>query len=328
MPKGQPTERILYVDDSHLDRGLVRDALSADPNLRLTETTSRDEFEDKLNSTSFDIVLSDFNILGYDGLQVIASVQKSKPKVPVVIVTGTGSEEIAVEAMKLGAADYVIKSPSHIVRLPLTIRTVLEQTRLKSEEERLRTELELFFNMSHDLLLVLNSTGQIQRSNPTANAALELSPEELSGISFFDIIREEDVDPVKSTLGEIRASLQSARFLTCCQRANQSERWVEWSVFRSNGPNRLFAIGRDITERRAAEAEDRERAVARAKMSMLSPREQEVLKLVVAGKANKQSAYELDLSEKTIERHRSNGMRKLGLSSVPDLVRMAILAES
>jgi len=321
------TERILYIDDSHFDRDLVRDAVSADPGLVLTETSNRQEFEGKLAAEPFDLVLSDFNILGFDGLMVIAAVEESQPHVPVVIVTGTGSEEIAVDAMKRGAADYVIKSPRHIVRLPLTIRTVLEKTRLQRDQERLRAELDLFFGLSHDMLLVLNGDGRIQRTNPAFNKTWEFMPDRLREMTIYDLMSQDDRLHAENQIGQIRETLPSAQFSVRCRRPDASELWVEWNVFRSNRPDRLFAIGRDITQRRAAEAEERERAVAKAKISMLSPREQQVLRLVVAGSTNKRIAFELDLSEKTVERHRSSGMRKLKVHSVPDLVRIALLAK-
>eukprot|EP00913_Durusdinium_trenchii_P008856 g8322.t1 len=321
------SERILYVDDSRFDRDLVQAALSTDPDLQLTVTESRSEFESRITSEPFELVLSDFNILGFDGLQVIETVQSSQPNVPVVIVTGTGSEEVAVEAMKLGAADYVIKSPSHIVRLPLTIRTVLERTRLVHEEERLRTELNRFFDLSNDMLLVIDRDGRIQRANPALAALLGYPLEQMYAMTIFDLIRPDHQSIVSDHIQRIRKTLDSARFAVHCLAADNAERWIEWNVFRSNGPDRLFAIGRDMTEQRAAESEERERAVAKAKVSMLTPREQQVLSLVVAGKANKLIAYELDLAEKTIEHHRSSGMRKLQLNSVPDLVRMAMLAD-
>lgn len=327
MRIGEQSERILYVDDSRLDRDLVRDSLCSDDRLLLTETKSREEFEAKITSEQFDLVLSDFNILGFDGLQVIESVQKSQPTVPVVIVTGTGSEEVAVEAMKLGAADYVIKSPNHIVRLPLTIRTVLERTRLAHEEARLRNELDRFFELSHDMLLVLDNLGQIRRTNPAFRELLGFSMEEDSDVTIYDIVRADERMNAHNHVRQIQKSLDSARFSVHCLSTDQNELWVEWNVFRSNGPDRLFAVGRDMTEQRASEAEQKERAVAKAKVSMLSPREQQVLKLVVLGKANKLIAHELGLAEKTIEHHRASGMRKLQLSSVPDLVRLALNAE-
>ena len=138
---------ILYVDDYPLDRQLVRDALEKEHGgFRVTEAASRAEFEDALAKGSFDLVLSDFNILGFEGLQVLEAVHAKDKQIPVVIVTGTGSEEVAVEAMKRGAADYVIKTPKHIQRLPITIYAVLEKKYLEEErkqaEERFRAIYE------------------------------------------------------------------------------------------------------------------------------------------------------------------------------------------
>ncbi len=128
--------RILYVDDYPLDRALVRDALLSDIGaFKLVEAASRHEFDALLMAEKYDLVLSDFNILGFTGLQVLDAVQERLPGTPVIIVTGTGSEEVAVAAIKRGAADYVIKSPSHIRRLPHIIQTALDAQRLRSEKQ-------------------------------------------------------------------------------------------------------------------------------------------------------------------------------------------------
>ncbi|MCL4858927.1 MAG: PAS domain S-box protein [Caldilineaceae bacterium] len=133
----KPVTRILYVDDSPLDRELVRDALENEHGgFEVVEAASQAEFEARLAEGGYDLVVSDFNILGFEGLQVMETVHEQLPGVPVVIVTGTGSEEIAVEAMKRGVADYVIKSPDHIRRLPRTLHTVLENMRLHAERQR------------------------------------------------------------------------------------------------------------------------------------------------------------------------------------------------
>jgi signal transduction histidine kinase len=120
--------RVLYVDDNIYDRELVRDALEREHSgYLLFEATTRAEFEARLQGESWDLVLSDFNILGFDGLQIIESVLTTCPNVPVIIVTGTGSEEIAAESIRRGASDYVIKSPQHLRHLPITIQHVLER---------------------------------------------------------------------------------------------------------------------------------------------------------------------------------------------------------
>jgi diguanylate cyclase (GGDEF)-like protein/PAS domain S-box-containing protein len=144
--------RVLYVDDNPHDRALVRDALEQDHGgFELTEASARAEFERQLAAGGWDLVLSDFNILGYTGLQVIDAVRAVEPGLPVLIVTGTGSEETGVEAMKLGAADYVIKTPRHIQRLPQTIAVVLEKRRLRAEHERVDAQLKESEALFHTL---------------------------------------------------------------------------------------------------------------------------------------------------------------------------------
>ena len=133
---------ILYVDDYPLDRELVRNALLKEHGgFRVTEATTRSDFEARLAEGGYDLVLSDFNILGFEGLQVLDAVRAKSPRVPVIIVTGTGSEEVAAEAMKRGAADYVIKTARHMQRLPMTIHAALEKNRLAEERERAKAEL-------------------------------------------------------------------------------------------------------------------------------------------------------------------------------------------
>ena len=162
--------RILYVDDYHFDRELVRAALKeADFAVEITEAATQAEFEAKLAQGEYDLVLSDFNILGYNGLQVLDAVLTNNRNLPVIIVTGTGSEEIAVETLKRGAADYVIKSPTHIQRLPNTIKTVLEREKLRHHNQQAeialrenKEQLQQIINSIRDHIYVteLTSTGE------------------------------------------------------------------------------------------------------------------------------------------------------------------------
>jgi PAS domain S-box-containing protein len=168
--------RILHVDDNTHDRKLVKDAfLHTRDEFEILEADDRNTFEKLLSEADFELVLSDFNILGFDGFQVLQHVREVKPDIPIIIVTGTGSEEIAVQAMKLGAYDYVIKSASHIRNLVPTVRNVLERKRIEAEhkltlialresEERFR----LFFENSMDAVLMTIPDGTILKANPAA----------------------------------------------------------------------------------------------------------------------------------------------------------------
>jgi len=128
--------RILYIDDYELDRELVKDALEKEHGgFEVMEASDRQSFERMLKTHIFDLVLTDFNIAGFEGLQVLEAVQAHDPRLPVIIVTGTGSEEIAVMALKQGVSDYVIKRPAHIRKLPQTIFAAIEKQALKDQRD-------------------------------------------------------------------------------------------------------------------------------------------------------------------------------------------------
>ena len=170
--------RILYVDDNRLDRELVRDALEQQGDFVLSEAAEREEFERLLAVGGFDLVLSDFNILGYDGLSVIDAVQEQHGDVPVVIVTGTGSEEVAVEAMKRGAADYLLKTAPHLRRLPRTIEMVIERTRLE-RESREHSIRQQAVRLVRDEVWRMESEGDISKLLDAVRRGLETA-----GVSF------------------------------------------------------------------------------------------------------------------------------------------------
>ncbi len=135
--------RILYIDDNELDRELVKDVLEKEyGGFEVAEASGKQEFDALLKMCEFDIVLSDFNIAGFEGLQVLEAVRAYDPRIPVIIVTGTGSEEIAAQAIKQGASDYVIKRPKHIQKLPQTIFSVIEKKKLIYERELASAEIK------------------------------------------------------------------------------------------------------------------------------------------------------------------------------------------
>ena len=187
--------RILHIDDNNHDRQLIKDVLQKEHDeFEIIEADSRQIFEKLLEENNFDLVLSDFNILGFDGLQVLQIVKEKNPNLPVIIVTGTGSEEIAIKAMKMGAADYVLKSVKHIQGLAPTIKTVLElkknQEERKNAEEALRIS-EIKYRRLHESMMdgfaFVNMDGVFQDSNESFQQMLGFNAKELSQLSYNEI---------------------------------------------------------------------------------------------------------------------------------------------
>lgn len=136
------TIRALIVDDNEADRALAARALAeAEDRYEVEEASTREDLEAKLAAGRFDVVISDYNVLGFTGLEVLEVVGELKPGTPVILLTGTGSEEIAVAALRRGAADYVVKSVKHIRKLPATVAAVLDRVALEGAREALAAAL-------------------------------------------------------------------------------------------------------------------------------------------------------------------------------------------
>jgi len=98
---------------------------------------------ERLAGRAYDLFLIDMQLPDLNGVEVLRRLIQIQPDAVAIIVTGHGDEIAAVEAMKLGACDYVVKSPymGHLAALPLVIREGMERRKLRGERERLQTEL-------------------------------------------------------------------------------------------------------------------------------------------------------------------------------------------
>ena len=134
-----PISRILYAEDEAVVRLTVIARLKA-AGFEVKGCESGDEAIDLLKSNVYDLILLDYRMPGMSGLNVLQWMHEQKIDTPAVILTAAGSEEVAVEAMKLGAYDYIRKDTIDFVHLPIVLRGIRERYlfRLeKAERERL-----------------------------------------------------------------------------------------------------------------------------------------------------------------------------------------------
>jgi PAS domain S-box-containing protein len=119
--------RILLIDDNPDDRTLAGRELRREiPNLLITEVGNEEHFDDAFARGSFDLIITDYELLWSNGLKLLERMKRRWPDVPVIMFTGSGSEEIAVQAMKSGVHDYVLKAPRHYGRLRSSVHLGLK----------------------------------------------------------------------------------------------------------------------------------------------------------------------------------------------------------
>jgi PAS domain S-box-containing protein len=258
--------RILYIDDNVHDRKLINNALQKEHDeFELIEADSREKFNICLTEGGFDIVLSDFNIMGLDGLQVIKLVKEKDPDLPVIIVTGKGSEEIAIQAMEMGAADYVIKSAKYLQGLVSVIHKVYEHKTVLEEHKRTEETLrhsEIRYRRLHEGLIdgfaFTDMDGIIIECNETFQQMLGYSFEELSQLTYLDITPEKwhnfEIEIIK---GQVLQNGYSSVYQKEYYKKDGTIFPVELRVYlfkNETGENEgMCAIVRDITARKMAE---------------------------------------------------------------------------
>ena len=111
--------RILLIDDSSDDRVLIRRALTQEfAVLEVAEVGDAAALERALNAQPFDLVITDYNLGFTGGFTLLGALKARWPDCPVILCTGTLSEEIAVAALREGLDDYVLKDQHRFLRMP------------------------------------------------------------------------------------------------------------------------------------------------------------------------------------------------------------------
>src|SRR4051812_27199651 len=102
--------RVLHLEDNPLEAELIQRALlDAFPQCDVQWVSSGAEFEAAVVGAPFDLILSDYNLPGYTGLQALKTAAAHQPDTPVIVITGTLTEDEAVACIKAGATDYMLK---------------------------------------------------------------------------------------------------------------------------------------------------------------------------------------------------------------------------
>jgi CheY-like chemotaxis protein len=155
---------VLVVDDAAVDRKLIGGLLGKATELQVHFATDGTEALARIEEVWPDLILTDLVMPGKSGLELVREVVDRFPRIPIILMTGKGTEETAVQALKAGAANYVPKSAMHNY-LVETVRDVLDVVRSKHSHQRLMTALrksEFQFALENDPELIPSLISYVQ----------------------------------------------------------------------------------------------------------------------------------------------------------------------
>jgi PAS domain S-box-containing protein len=261
-PTWQTELRILLLEDAPTDAELTEDTLrEAGLSFTAQRVDTRETLIRAMEDFKPDIVLADYSLPNFDGGSALKIVRQQYPTVPVVMVTGAMGDDKAVELLKQGAKDYVLKD--RLARLGPAVQRALSEERgvrarkaaekaLRESEEKLRA---IFEGALDGIVLADAETRQFATGNPAFCRMLGYSPEELILLGVADIHPQQDLPHVIAQFEKIlRGEIQLATDIPV-KRKDGSMFYadIKGSPVNYGGKPYLVGIFRDITESKNAQ---------------------------------------------------------------------------
>jgi len=260
--------RVLHLEDdsdfSELVKAMLqKEGLEAD----LVVVATTPDFLAALEKGGFDIILADYLLPTCNGIQALEAARQKRPETPFLLVSGAIGEHAAIESLRCGATDYVLKSK--IERLVPAVCRAVQEARERMQRKRAETELlrrEKYFRTltenSLDVLTILNRDGNFLYNSPSLKTVLGYEPKELIGRNAFELIHPEDL-PATLRVFEEALGHPERRITHELRYRRRDGSWCHLEVV---GQNRLddpeiagvVLNTRDICDRKRAAAELRE----------------------------------------------------------------------
>jgi len=255
--------RVLHVDDDPCILEVTKSILELEGNFEVDNVLSVDEAFKKMEEQSYDAVVSDYEMPTENGLQFLKELREKHNKIPFVIFTGRGREEVAIEALNLGADRYLNKTgdPETVYcELAHAIHQAVDRRSAQTESLKREAKLNAILESSPEAITVTDLNGNIVECNQTAVDMHGCqSKEDLLGKNTLGFIAKKDHEKAIQNQKKIieQGSVKTVEYILLTEDGREFPAEFSASVVRdaSGEPEWLVAIARNITDRKKAEAE-------------------------------------------------------------------------
>ncbi len=258
--------RILIVEDSAVDaeliaRELVKEGLANTSKL----VQSKDKFLKALGEFAPDVILCDYKMPSFSAPEALEIVKKSYPQTPLIVVSGTIGEDVAIDAIKLGAVDYIMKD--RLGRLVPAVRRAIEEARMASDRkqaeinvQKQKDRAQKYLDVAGVMLLVIDQNGNVSLINKKGCEILGYAENEIIGKNWFDnFIPERIREQVKAVDKKIHAGQaeELEYYENPVLTKSGQERLIAWhnTILCDEDRKTIWSLcsGDDITERKKTE---------------------------------------------------------------------------
>lgn len=258
--------RLLVIEDERTDYELyLRQLTKAELRFESDFVQTQEEFLASLDKKEYDIVLADYRLGDWTGMDALRLMRQKGNHTPFILLSGVLGDELAVDCIKQGASDYVLKS--RLARLPLAISRALDEKRLIEQRthatDRLRENEEKFRTLAETIpsaILIFDGKTCLY-ANRASEVITGYSRDELLGMGSWEFIHPESRNLVLQMELSWKAGDNSPRRYEVQIVTKSGEgRWLDvtWNVVEIEGKNRGLMTAFDITKRKQAEQEIRE----------------------------------------------------------------------
>jgi two-component system, cell cycle sensor histidine kinase and response regulator CckA len=250
--------RVLHLEDNPHDRRVIQLWIK-EQNIaaEFTDADNEPEFVKALEQDTFDIILSDKSLPGFDGLSALRFVREKFPHIPFVFVTGSMGEEAAIDTIKDGATDYVLKDRLSrlIPAVQRAIRESEQEEKNRQTEEKVRQQAALL-DKAQDAILVTDMEDHVQFWNKSAERIYGWPADEIVGRKVTELLRKNAAMYQEAKESLLENGSWTGELGTASRLGNELAIESRWTLVRDElgNPKSILIIDTDITEKKRLEA--------------------------------------------------------------------------
>lgn len=255
---------ILLVEDEDPHAELIQRAFEDQGvEFQIRRARSLSEAREDIRNHAPRLIIADWRLPDGESMELLPN-HRDPLATPIILMTSYGNERIAVEALKSGALDYVVKSPESMLDMPHLARKALDQWKARADRIHMQealyqseTQFRLLAENASDMIARLTTAGKMFYISPACKTVLGYNPEEMVGMSSFDLIHPEDSPAIRDMFKNTKGGAP----YTVAFRARHKNGhyvWLETSAraiidVHTREVVEIQSASRDITERKRAE---------------------------------------------------------------------------